>query len=438
MFGVLFVVPIHNLGQGCRLTFIPTLNLHREETKMALRLMREAPFQKLEELPGRVNEWVFTNPHLHKTIEDFAAAHCSATDFFQSKSCALHPKDLSATTNAQNSSDVEVEAPDCNSIDNAPVVVIQLHQKFSALFERELESFVAVQGITMQEFELVMPMAKEQEERDGRIFRWAEILSLQAFLVLMHKACEVQSADAHYDSTDGKRWSPQHNPRSSSSFPACRCMLKYVEGVTLSARAAYRRRVTILPMLAKWAPSNFREILEFLEASEREFPPDLDKQRLKNLLRWRAKLCQPVIGADGVYTTDYRNEAQWAEYLQIYTERMGEEKFTGFIALAEAFAASKSRGGSAHCAESVEQAKLRRAIWQYFEAIDYCHQSFTALVCFRRSIIGRFLAAVSESMVLLRTTSSTTLGVAVPFDKDGPTDESDGASLLPRDSGGEG
>jgi hypothetical protein len=299
-------------------------------------LKRQGSFNRLQRVPEQVEEWFRTSTALHDAMESFAKQYCKSTLAFEK------PIDNQAHLSPVDSHRVEEE------LDHR---VFDLLKTFiNETVEAQLSIFREEHKLTDSEFDAVIQLSMDEEGESRNFFRWTEVSSMPAFLILMRTAAKV--------------YGPGCEP-SSTPHPSVAALLNFIDHRSLDARNQYRRKTRLRPLLTKWCPASFTEILGLIEASASEVPPNLDLAQKKNLARWRLKLSTKAIGPGGVEIAPPRNEEEWLQYLERYCESMSDATFESFMAFAEAFLGGRAEEG--------EELKDRRASWMCFQQLDPLH-----------------------------------------------------------------
>lgn len=304
-----------------------------------LDLKRQGSFNRLQLVPQQVEEWFRTNSQLHSAMEAFAKYHCNASAAFRK------PIDTHSNMSPRETSHEGEELDHC---------VFELLKQFtSEAVETQLSTFRDERRLTDTEFDAVIQLSMDEEGETRNFFRWTEVSTMPAFLVLMRTAFKT-----YCDTSQDKEV-------ADDSHPAVGALLQYIDHRSMEERNQFRRKTRLRPLLTKWCPSSFVEILDLISASATEFPPSLEMAQKKNLARWRLKLTAKAVGPGGFEISPPRNEEEWLQYLERYCESMPDSTFESFMAFAEAFLGGRPEEG--------EELKDRRASWLCFQQLDPLH-----------------------------------------------------------------
>lgn len=308
-------------------------------------LKRQGSFNRLQLVPHQFEEWFRKDAQLHQAIEDFAMRNCGSSSSF-----------AKAIDNApQLSPDESPLQREGAELDHH--VFELLNQFTSDTIETQLSTFRGHHKLSDTEFDAVIQLSMDEEGDKRNFFRWTEVSSMSAFLVLM------RSAYQHYG--------PSVNVPVATAVgdgchhPAVTALLQFIDHRSMEERNQFRRKTRLRPLLTKWCPSSFTDILDLIAASATEFPPNLETPQKKNLARWRIKLSTKAIGPGGFEISPPRNEEEWLQYLERYCESMPDSTFESFMAFSETFLGGRPEEG--------EELKDRRASWLCFQQLDPLH-----------------------------------------------------------------
>ncbi|CUG90736.1 Hypothetical protein, putative [Bodo saltans] len=307
-------------------------------------LKRQGSFNRLQLVPHQFEEWFRTDLNLHRAIEDFAHQNCSCSSTF-------------SKTTDDSVELSSLESPLYREASELDHQVFQLLKQFTVeIIEVQLSTFRAHHRLSDSEFDAVIQLSMDEDEEKRSFFRWTEVSSMPAFLVLMRCAYKHYGAAAEH-STETTEIKPRQ--------PAVDALLHFIDYRSMEERNQFRRKTRLRPLLTKWCPSSFADILDLIAASSTEFPPNLETAQKKNLARWRVKLSTKAIGPGGFEIAPPRNEEEWLQYLERYCESMPDSTFESFMAYSETFLGGRPEEG--------EELKDRRASWLCFQQLDPLH-----------------------------------------------------------------
>lgn len=340
-----------------------------------LDLRRQGSFSRLQRLPSVVDNWFYTDERLHDAIEDFAKTHCHLSPNFAPVALGAGDARQALATSPSETDEHDHQ------------VQILMQQFVDGVIDKHLTEFREQHNVDEREFEAILRLSFEEESEGKHFYRWAQVSTVNSFLVLM------RAAYASYAST-GSGQSHEH----ASPRPATFALLSFLQSQSMDARNLHRRKTLLRPLLNRWCPETFQAILELLQSSSKEFPSQLDVPRKKNLARWKNRLSTPVLGPDGVYGPPPRDEESWLQYLERYCEMMPDTEFESFVAFAEAYIAAVQHG------EEGEELKDRRAAWLCFQQLDPLHTGTVYLedLLDELSRLPDFFATEGQQRLLLK------------------------------------
>ena len=349
-----------------------------------IRLRRVDSFRRLSSLPEHLQQWFFTNKHLHIEIEGFFE------DLVHEHNATIRPLMSTMILASNNSS-----SNNSGSNSSASLLLLQqqqlpheLHEYFSQFcvkFESLLSEELEASSVTNEEFEAVMEIAALEERRDGvHFYRWVEILNIEVFAKMLMVALKLEETVATLAiimSPTGTSGGGGHTMTSPTQqhlvtsnlareeFPAMRAALTAITKLSDVARASRRRRKDLKPIVFSWSPPDFSSIMKMIEScsaslSTRFQPP---KSTLKELARWRNRLLTKTLNASGVYSTPPRSDEDWLNYLELLCEGMPDDVFGDLVQGMNAYIKQDASSRS----EAEAGAMLdRRAVWELFAALD--------------------------------------------------------------------
>jgi hypothetical protein len=309
-------------------------------------LKRQGSFNRLQLVPQHFEEWFRTDSSLHQAIEEFAIQNCTSSSAFS--------KVVDETVDLSS-----LESPIHREGEELDHQVFQLLKQFTMeTIEVQLSTFRAHHRLSDSEFDAVIQLSMDEEGEKRSFFRWTEVSSMPAFLVLMRSAYKHYGVAAeHTRAADAAEGVSHH--------PAVDALLHFIDNRSIEERNQFRRKTRLRPLLTKWCPSSFTDILDLIAASSTEFPPNLEISQKKNLARWRVRLSTKAIGPGGFEISPPRNEEEWLQYLERYCESMPDSTFESFMAFCETFLGGRPEEG--------EELKDRRASWLCFQQLDPLH-----------------------------------------------------------------
>lgn len=362
----------------------PPSNFVDPDTEIFVRkhcgLRRRESFRKYADVPKMVNDWFFNDRNLQDTLAEFVERECGPL-------IAKLVEQHNAATAHGDVATIEGSTP----ITEAEHQWKQLHSEFIALFESALTTFLEQQSVTMEEFQTMSRISRDEERRSGlHFYRWMEIVEFSAFVELLR----VDPAS----SREGATASPHHLKMGKAAIDR---LYAHIAELSRHARQSHRNDATFIPLVLRWSPPNFDTIERAVKmyktnCGDQRRLSELPRAEQKELMRWRLKLTTKQINDRGVYDEPPKDEVAWAGWLSLFARHMDDTELDRFVRFLQTAADRTLLEQTAKLAQEARE----QALAQSGSSSNYV--SAGARVPVNLSKSQEFLSAAAERRVLLQ------------------------------------